>query len=163
MGDFSESNQRESFFQGLRRRQPQEILWGRVVTLGVALLLAFIFGRASAPNGVSSEDLSQTERKLASARAEVERLEARLRAAKETPGAADGAGAPGSAPEASPAPGQAGVYVVKDGDTLWSIAKRFYGDASLGPFLAQANNLPNSDELTIGQKLTIPPKPEKPA
>ncbi|MGH2709526.1 MAG: LysM peptidoglycan-binding domain-containing protein [Actinomycetota bacterium] len=132
--------------------------------MGVALLLAFLFGRATAPGGASSEDLSQTERKLASARAEVERLEAKLRAAREQPGAPAPSAAPGSASEVSPAPGQAGgVYVVKAGDTLWSIAKKLYGDASLGAFLAQANNLPNGDDLTIGQKLTIPPKPQKPS
>jgi nucleoid-associated protein YgaU len=163
MGDFAESSQRESFLQRLRRRQPQGILWGRVATLGVALLLAFSLGRASAPSGASTEDLSQTERQLASAEAEVERLEAKLRAAREAPANPAPAEAAGSVPEATPAPGQAGrVYVVKDGDTLWTIAKRFYGDASLGSFLAQVNNLPNGDELTIGQRLTIPPKPEKP-
>lgn len=46
-----------------------------------------------------------------------------------------------------------GTYVVKSGDNVWSIAKRFKvsEDAVL-----QANNLPRRHTLRVGQKLTIP-------
>jgi LysM repeat protein len=47
-------------------------------------------------------------------------------------------------------------YVVQAGDTLQSIAQAEYGDASLWYVIAQANALSDSNDLSIGQKLTIP-------
>lgn len=47
-------------------------------------------------------------------------------------------------------------YIVKEGDSLWTIALGAYGDGYLWPRLAQANNLVNPDVLTPGQKLTLP-------
>jgi 4-amino-4-deoxy-L-arabinose transferase-like glycosyltransferase len=50
------------------------------------------------------------------------------------------------------------VYFVKAGDSLSSIAYRFYGDAGAWRTIAQANaaRLPNPNVLTIGQPLLLP-------
>lgn len=45
------------------------------------------------------------------------------------------------------------IYIVKDGDTLWNIAKRYQTTVEE---LEQMNSLKNSNQLTIGQKLFIP-------
>ena len=47
-------------------------------------------------------------------------------------------------------------YIVVKGDTLWGIAKRYYGNGSQYPKIAKANNIKNPDIIHIGQKLLIP-------
>lgn len=46
-------------------------------------------------------------------------------------------------------------YIVKDGDTLWSIAQQFYGDGSQYRKIATANNIVNPDQIISGQQLVI--------
>lgn len=50
------------------------------------------------------------------------------------------------------------TYVVKKGDTLWKIAKKFYGDGSKYTKIYNANKkiLKSAKNLSIGQVLTIP-------
>ena len=48
------------------------------------------------------------------------------------------------------------TYTVVKGDTLWGIAKRYYGNGSRYPEIARANNIANPDIIHIGQKLLIP-------
>lgn len=55
-------------------------------------------------------------------------------------------------------PGQ--VYTVQAGDTLWSIATKFYGNGTKYPVIQRANNLPENSIIQIGSILTIPPFPE---
>jgi len=49
-------------------------------------------------------------------------------------------------------------YTVQTGDTLGSIAKKFYGDGNRWPVIAEANRdiLPDPDLLPVGVKLRIP-------
>ena len=47
-------------------------------------------------------------------------------------------------------------YTVVKGDTLWGIAKRYYGNGNQYPKIAKANNIKNPDIIHIGQKLLIP-------
>ena len=49
-------------------------------------------------------------------------------------------------------------YTIQRGDTLSSICKKFYGDASLYPKLAAANNIKNPDLIYTGNTLSIPDK-----
>ncbi|MFM7389035.1 MAG: LysM peptidoglycan-binding domain-containing protein [Vampirovibrionales bacterium] len=52
------------------------------------------------------------------------------------------------------------VYKVKSGDTMGSIAAKFYGDASPAYIekLLKANGLANANRLSLDQELVIPPK-----
>ncbi len=47
-------------------------------------------------------------------------------------------------------------YQVRKGDTLGSIAKKFYADAARYPLIVAANAIPNPDSLKVGQTLVIP-------
>lgn len=46
-------------------------------------------------------------------------------------------------------------YVVKQGDTLWFIAKKLTGDGSNYKAIAQKNNITDPDKIYVGQKLVI--------
>ena len=64
----------------------------------------------------------------------------------------------GGLAHASGASGNSGTYVVKPGDTLWSIAHRYYGgDLRRGVWdLEQRNDLGRSVLLIPGQRLIVP-------
>jgi LysM repeat protein len=47
-------------------------------------------------------------------------------------------------------------YKVQKGDTLGTIAKKFYGDAARFPLIVSANHITNPDRLAVGQELLIP-------
>ena len=49
-----------------------------------------------------------------------------------------------------------GKYTVKEGDTLFDIANKYYNDGYKYPEIAKANNLVNPDALTKDQVLEIP-------
>ncbi|MFZ7103364.1 MAG: LysM peptidoglycan-binding domain-containing protein [Peptococcaceae bacterium] len=49
----------------------------------------------------------------------------------------------------------ASSYTIKKGDTLSSICRKFYGDASLYPKLAAANNIKNPNLIYAGHTLKI--------
>ncbi|HEX2180411.1 MAG TPA: LysM domain-containing protein [Actinomycetota bacterium] len=64
------------------------VLWGRVVVLGVVLLLVFLLGRAT---GGASDEIEALQARIASQEAEIDQLEAEKRAlATPTPGAGTG-------------------------------------------------------------------------
>lgn len=46
-------------------------------------------------------------------------------------------------------------YVVKQGDTLWLIAKKLTGDGGNYKAIASKNNITNPDKIYVGQKLVI--------
>ena len=47
-------------------------------------------------------------------------------------------------------------YVVKEGDSLWTIARGAYGDGNAWTRIAKANNLGNPDIINPDQKLILP-------
>jgi 5'-nucleotidase len=57
-------------------------------------------------------------------------------------------------------PAGAQTYTVKAGDTLYTLAKRFYGDGKLWTRIADANKdkIKDVSHIPIGTVLTIPPK-----
>jgi len=66
-------------------------------------------------------------------------------------------------PSATPGPTPTGqpttTYVVKPGDTLWSLARRFGTSVEA---IARANNIVNPNRIYVGQRLTIPGAPTPP-
>jgi nucleoid-associated protein YgaU len=61
-----------------------------------------------------------------------------------------------------PAPQPEGKsYTIQSGDTLWTIAEKFYGKGVLWPTIAEANKdvLPDPDRPKVGAVLRIPPAP----
>jgi nucleoid-associated protein YgaU len=48
------------------------------------------------------------------------------------------------------------TYVVQEGDSLSSIAEKFYGDLYKWPKLMEANRLSNPDIIEVGMVLVIP-------
>jgi len=48
------------------------------------------------------------------------------------------------------------IYIVQEGDSLSSIAQKFYGDLYLWPKILEANNLSNPDLIEVGMELKIP-------
>ncbi len=53
-------------------------------------------------------------------------------------------------------PPPARTHTVRKGDTLWSLAMKFYGDGKRWREIAQANNIEDETKLPIGKVLTIP-------
>ncbi len=49
-----------------------------------------------------------------------------------------------------------GKYTVKDGDTLFQVAEKYYQDGSRFTDIAKTNNLWNADQIEAGQILEIP-------
>ncbi len=49
-------------------------------------------------------------------------------------------------------------YVIEKGDTLWALAKRFYGDGNAYPHIFEANRevIKDPDLIFVGQKIRIP-------
>lgn len=49
-----------------------------------------------------------------------------------------------------------GKYTVKEGDTLFTIAEKYYSDGYKYPEIATTNSLTNVDAIEVGQTLVIP-------
>ncbi len=60
--------------------------------------------------------------------------------------------------EASETPVAGSTYVVSEGDDLWSISEKAYGDGYMWNEIAQANNLTNPDNVPAGTELQLPEK-----
>ena len=135
------------------------IRWGRVVALVVALALAFLLGWRLAPRSSASSELARARRDLQQARAQIDELRAAAaEVASPTPSPS-----PTPEPEATEGDANANVgdtYVVKPGDTLQSIAQKFYEDRTLDDVIARANDITDPSQLTIGRQLVIPKRPE---
>ena len=79
-----------------------------------------------------------------------------VQADKKDPAVKDAAKSDGAAAQGSEAEGK--IYIVKSGDTLGAIAKKFYGKASLEDVIFRANSkvLKDRNTLSIGMRLVIP-------
>lgn len=48
------------------------------------------------------------------------------------------------------------VYIVKEGEGLWQIAEKVYGDGEMWTAIMKENNLQNPDQIVVGMKLKMP-------
>ncbi|MFI9503315.1 LysM peptidoglycan-binding domain-containing protein [Nocardia sp. NPDC052566] len=101
---------------------------------------AFSDGLAFLPTGTPTNNTPQTRSSWSS------------RPSGSPPGAT-----PPRAPDIAPH-----MHVVRSGDTLFGLAKRFYGDGELFPIIATANRIPDPNVIDVGQVLIIPAKPGEP-
>ena len=139
------------------------ILWGRVAVLGGMLLLAFLLGRATKGDGVPTAELTQARQQIQTLEAENEALEEELASA---PMVTEGTGTETEGTETDD-PGTEGTetslegktYVVEEGDSLTTIAVKFYDDPSLDDYLAEVNGITDPTQLAVGQELLIPDEP----
>jgi len=47
-------------------------------------------------------------------------------------------------------------YQVQNGDTLWGLAERFYGDGRLFRVISVVNDISDPDHIVVGQELEVP-------
>lgn len=137
-----------------------KILWGRVAVLGGAMLIAFLLGRAMAPDGIPQSRLTAAEGETDDLQSEVEQLSTELRQTRRQLTALQNSPPPAEEepepkPEESPT-----VYTVEPGDTLLGLAQEFYDDPELSVLIAEANNMSPNAKLNVGDQLIIPPKPD---
>ena len=138
--------------------RPPRVLWGRVVALIVLLFAAFWLGRETVPSGdISAAALAEARVELEQAHEDIEELEAQVA----------GGALPDPTPEPEPttdetpaATTEGETYIVKSGDSLAAIALKFYGDASLADFIAEANDISDPADIRPGDELIIPPEPD---
>lgn len=52
------------------------------------------------------------------------------------------------------------VYTLQRGETLWSVCRRFYGNAKFAYSLAEYNKIKDMTSLQVGREIIIPPKEE---
>jgi nucleoid-associated protein YgaU len=56
---------------------------------------------------------------------------------------------------------ESGTYIVKSGDTLWSIAEQYFGSGYNYVDIASANKIADASMIDVGQKISIPNTPKK--
>ena len=54
------------------------------------------------------------------------------------------------------------TYTVAEGDSLWSIAQKYFGSGYNWVDIATANTLVDANLIEVGQKLTVPNVPKRP-
>lgn len=140
-------------------RPRPNILWGRMVALLVALLLAFWLGRASA-GGVDEAEVKDLRAELAETRERSAELEDQVEAAQEA--AQDEPDAAAETPESEATDAEETeepeleTYTVERGDTLRGIAQEFCGDPEQDDLIQATNGIEDATHLSVGQTLTLP-------
>ena len=134
-----------------RPKTGNKVLWGRVLALAVALFLAFLLGRGTAPSsGVSASRVEALQDEIDQLQKENDDLQSLLAEPSPSPTTID------TTDEVVP-PGEGETYVVERGDTLRGIAETFCGDASFDDVIAEANDIQDAGALSVGMELVIPP------
>ena len=132
-----------------RPRSGSKVLWGRIVALAVALFLAFLLGRSTAPKGIPTSRVDRLEEEVSQLEKENDDLRAVLAEPTASPS--------GSETPVDDAKTQEGeTYIVEKGDTLRGIAETFCGDPSFDDLIAEANDISDPENLPVGTEITIP-------
>jgi nucleoid-associated protein YgaU len=137
-----------------------KIMWGRVAVLGGALLIAFLLGRAMAPDGIPQSRLTAANNETQELQEQVDQLGTELRQTRRELEQLKASPPPPAETEAPPAEEEPTVYTVKPGDSLSGLAEEFYGDPDLASVIAEANNMGPRAKLNVGDDLIIPPPPD---
>ena len=133
---------------------PTNILWGRLITLGLLAIIVFLLGRWSAPNGSDPEQLQELKAQNAAAQEEIEQLEAALATQEATPSPEVTVGDQTDAAEDATFDGKS--YIVQSGDTMREIAERFCGDPTKDDIIADFNGISDPTIISVGTELKIP-------
>ena len=156
---------------GYDPRHKPKILWGRVAGLVAIVLVAFLAGRAAAPDGIPQSRYERLRAQLSGLQAENESLRARLAQARvegSSAGESPSGGSPspslGESPGGSPGDSAGGsaastTYSVQKNDTFSLISEKFYGTSAYWKDIARKNGLSPNATLKPGQELKIPAKP----
>lgn len=135
---------------------PPNILWGRLIALGVFTIIVFLIGRISAPNGADPEQLQRLRADYAAAQQEIENLQGAIQqpttAATPTPSVTVG----DQGDEAQDTTFDGKTYIVQSGDLMRDIAERFCGDPAKAEVIAEFNGISDPSLIRPGQELKIP-------
>jgi nucleoid-associated protein YgaU len=142
-------------YEGERRPRPK-VLWGRILILAVVVILAYLLGRSTAPEGIPANTLEQARAESAQLEQENQELADQvdeLEAAQASPGPTTTTEA-GGTDEAGE--GETRTYTVRRGDTLTLIAEDVCEDASLDDAIAEFNDISDPQQLSVGSEIQIP-------
>ncbi|MEA2447239.1 MAG: hypothetical protein QOK47_876 [Actinomycetota bacterium] len=131
------------------------VLWGRVAVLGVALLLAFLAGRALGGGSDDADKVKTLQGQLADARDENASLQEQLQAAQQPQVEVTPTAQP-TVQETTAPTVEGEEYVVQKGDTLRLIAQKKCGDPEAADLLAEVNDIADPTLISVGQTITIP-------
>ena len=140
---------------GDRGGRVPNVLWGRLVALGLLTLIVFLIGRWSAPDGVSTEELRELRSQVTAAEEEVAELRAAL-AAQPSPTPSPSVTVGEQTDEAEDPEFDGETYVVQSGDTMRGIAERFCGDPAKDDLIAEFNGIADPTIISVGAELMIP-------
>ncbi len=136
------------------RSSRPKVLWGRIVLLAVVLILAFLLGRSTAPDGIPESRLEQARAESAQLEEENQSLADQveeLEAAQESPAPTTTTAAGGTGGN-----GELQTYTVRRGDTLTSIAQDVCEDPSLDNAIGELNDISDPEQLPVGSDIQIP-------
>ena len=136
------------------RTSRPKVLWGRIVILVIVLILAYLLGRSTAPEGIPEGTLEQARAESAQLEEENQSLAdevEELEAAQESPGPTTTTEAGGTDET-----GEARTYRVRRGDTLTSIAQEVCEDPSLDNAIGELNDISDPEQLPVGSDIEIP-------
>lgn len=121
---------------------PKHTVWKPIAIAAISVTMAlgaFLIIKPSA-TGVKSESNDGLQSEIAYLRDSISRLNIQLQKAAKSDADANGGGF---------------KYVVRKGDSFWSISKRFYGTGTRFEEVATANGLDRDSKLNIGDTITI--------
>ena len=137
------------------RSSRPKVLWGRIVIVAIVLILAYLLGRSTAPDGISETSLEQARAESAQLEEDNQALADQvdeLEAAQASPSPTETTAAAGGTDETA----QAETYTVRRGDTLTSIAQDVCEDPTLDNAIGELNGISDPEQLTVGSEIEIP-------
>jgi nucleoid-associated protein YgaU len=120
----------------------------KTIILVAAVLVALVAAGCKQPTGATRTEVIAVERPAEGPVPDLTGETGQTTGAEEMPDPGESQTGQTPAPERT--------YVVQPKDTLWSIAKKVYGDPKRWKDIAEANNVTNEKTLPVGKVLKIP-------